>query len=271
MNGFRKYIAFLIVALAVAGCTSSSVPLPPPPTLLSGRVQLYDGLGNALATDTGVMVSVNGSSATANTNDSGQWLLSGIAVGSYTLTFTKPGFGTVKQFGDSVILSDTIHVPTVAMSQAPADVISLQAFEILASKTINVPCQMPTPFAATRTVVCCLSTDSASLATNPYEAPWIFANVAAGGYDGEFSVTSDTTLSEDSLAHGTIVYATVCIVGEGNRITGRSAIITIWLQSGKYILRWGAAFQDPIRDSSRDPGNYFASYSFEIFHKSYCV
>ncbi len=166
---------------------------------------------------TGVAISAvtSTSSVPSSTNESGAWSFPNLIDGNYSLIFTKSGFGTVESFSDTVNVSDTTKVPTVTMSEPPTDMISLQDFEIIAPNTINYSCQMPTPYNTMRTVVCCLSTDSASLAANPYEAPWIFASAEAGGYAGDFNMSSDTTLSEDSLAHGTIIYATVCVAGEG--------------------------------------------------------
>jgi hypothetical protein len=204
-------LAFFISILA--GCSSKIVdPGAQPTGAFSGRVLLYDGSGKALASDSGV--TITNANEMVTTNDSGYWLMPGVLPGNYTLTFTKSGFGTIESFVDSSIVNDTTKLPTVVMSEAPADMVGLLAFEFIAPNTLNFSCKMPTPYIANRTVVCCLSTDSASLAENPYEAPWIFASVQQGsGYDGTFSV--DTTISEASIANDTILYATVCIAGEG--------------------------------------------------------
>jgi hypothetical protein len=215
---FPQYrsIAIAAFAFALAGCKSSSTTPAAPATTsgaLLGRVLLYSGAGSAIAVDTGVTVSVSGSSVTASTNDSGGWILPGIEAGSCTLTFTKSGFGTVMQFGDIVSLNDTIQDSEIVMSEAPADLIGFEAFQFIAPNALVFNCKMPTPASNERTVVCCLSTDSAMLAANPFEAPWIFASVQAGGYDAEFGI--DTTISEASIANDTMLYACVCIAGEG--------------------------------------------------------
>jgi hypothetical protein len=213
------FAASAFILLAIAGCKSSSTtPIYLPPTsALSGRVLLYSGAGSAIVVDTGVTVSVNGLQFTVNTNDSGEWLLPAIATGSYTLTFSRSGFGTVMQFGDSVTANDTTKLSTVVMSEAPTDGVGFAPFQIVAPNTLIFDCKMPAPsneWTDSRTIVCCVSTDSASLAANPYEAPWIFASVQRGsGYDGSFTI--DTTISEASIANDTIIYACVCIAGEG--------------------------------------------------------
>lgn len=219
MHHFPKYrsIAIAALALALAGCKSNTdVGLTPSPTgPLSGKVILYDGTGAMLASDSGVAITaaMANSSFSATTNDSGQWIFPNLFTGSYTLTFTKPGFGTVMQFGDSVSANDTTKVPTVVMSEAPADMVAFSAFQFVAPNALMFNCKMPAPASNKRTVVCCVSTDSASLAASPFEAPWIFASVQAGGYDAEFGI--DTTISEASIANDTMLYACICIAGEG--------------------------------------------------------
>jgi hypothetical protein len=211
------FAASAFILFALAGCKSSSTTPPavvPTSGALSGRVMLYSGAGTAIAVDTGVTVSVSGSGVTANTNDSGEWVLPGIPAGSCTLTFTKSGFGTVMQFGDTVTLSDTTAIPNVVMSEAPTDGVGFAPFQFVAPNSLIFNCKMPEPWIDPRSIVCCVSSDSASLAANPYEAPWIFASVQQGsGYDGSFTI--DTTISEASIANDTIMYACVCIAGEG--------------------------------------------------------
>ncbi len=168
-----------------------------------------------MAADSGVTISVNGSSITATSGLAGQWTLSGLTPGSYTLTFTKSGFGTVEQFTDSVAANDTTKLANVVMSAPPAAKVGFQAFEFIAPKTFVIDCNMPTPATEMRTLVCCLSADSALLDATPYLAQWTDAIAGAGdGYSGSFNFT-DTTIDVQSLASGTVVYGTVCIAGEG--------------------------------------------------------
>jgi hypothetical protein len=92
--------------------------------------------------------------------------------------------------------------------------IGFAPFQFVAPNSLIFNCKMPEPWIDPRTIVCCVSSDSASLAANPYKAPWIFASVQQGsGYDGSFTI--DTTISEASIAQDTLLYACVCIAGEG--------------------------------------------------------
>ncbi len=213
-------VAFAFAFSAFWGCTTTTGnhgdPDPQPTGVFLGRVLLYDGSGNALTSDSGVIIAATNQFDTVITNDSGYWLMPFVLPGSYNLTFTKTGFGTVESFSDSSIVNDTAKLPTVIMSEPPADMVGLLAFELIAPNILNFSCKMPMPYIENRTVVCCLSTDSAALAANPYQAPWIVAAATAGsGYDGSFTVTSDSTINIAALAHGTIIYGTVCIAGEG--------------------------------------------------------
>jgi hypothetical protein len=226
MHHFSTYRSFAIAAFAFilfafAGCKSNNVMINqggiPMVGALSGRIQLYDGTGKALSSDSGVSVVAMNSYDSVITNDSGQWLMR-IGQGGYTLTFTKSGFGTVMQFGDTVTANDTARDSEVVMSEAPTDGVGFAPFQFIAPNTLifngKMPGQSSSQWIAERTIVCCVSPDSASLAANPYEAPWIFAFTLAGnGYDGSFMV--DTTIREASIANDTMLYACICIAGEG--------------------------------------------------------
>ena len=218
-------LAFACV-LSFAGCKSTIVdPGAQPTGAFSGRVLLYDGSGNALALDTGVTISI-GSAFIASTDDSGKWIIPALQPGTrdlYDLTFTRSGFGTVMQFNDSAIVDDTVKLATLVMSQATDDVLGLQSFEYIAPRNFIFTSKMPMPFSAMRSVVFCLSTDSAALAVNPSQAPWILDTAIAGSfYDGSFTFSSNTIVPAASLVHGTIIYGVVCVAGEGQNYTSFS-------------------------------------------------
>jgi Carboxypeptidase regulatory-like domain len=208
-------VASAMILALLAGCKSNPIDMDTPQLAsLSGRVMLYSGTGSTIAVDTGVTVSVNGTNTTAQTNDSGEWIIPVITVGNYTLTFTKPGFGTVESFSVPVTANNTTTVPTVVMSEAPTLAVGFNDYEIIAPHTLSFTCTMPK--GENLSVVFCLSTDSASLVTNPYQAQWTFLTTGEGdNYGGNFMVSSDSIFNVDTIAHGTIIYATVCVVGEG--------------------------------------------------------
>ncbi len=209
--------AFVCALSALWGCSSVIVdPGAQPTGALSGRVLLYDGSGNTLSSDSGVAVSI-ASVFAAVTNDSGKWILPALQPGTrdlYNLTFTEPGFGSVMQFNDSAITNDTTQVPTVVLSEAPALSVGLQTVQIIAQRTVTFNCSMPK--SENLSIVFCMSTDSALLAANPDQAEWTFLTTGAGsGYDGGFETSSDSILSVDTIAHGTVIYTTVCVAGNG--------------------------------------------------------
>ena len=219
MNFFSIRIFIVVVSafilFVLAGCKSSSTtPSSSAPTgVLSGRVLLYSGAGGAITVDTGVTVSVSGSSVTASTNDSGKWVLPVIEAGNYTLTFTQSGFGSVMQFGVFVPINDTIQDSEIVMSEPLTLSVGFNDYEIIAPRTLSFTCTMPK--GENLSVVFCMSTDSASLASDPSNAEWTFLTSGAGSnYDGGFAAT-DGAFSIDSIAHGTVIYATVCVAGAG--------------------------------------------------------
>jgi hypothetical protein len=215
---FRLFVtpAFAFILSTLLSCSNPNPgdPGPQPTGTFSGKVTLFDAAGNSLISDSGVTISNGSVYQTAITDDPGDWLMPYVQPGNNTLTFTKSGFGTVMQFGDSASIKDTTKVPTVVLSQPPALTIAFLDYEIIAPKTLSFTCSMPK--GENLSIVFCLSTDSASLAANPCQAEWTFLATGAGNnYAGDFAVSSDSTLSVDSIAHGTIMYATVCVAGNG--------------------------------------------------------
>ncbi|NNV56413.1 hypothetical protein GD597_13160 [Panacibacter sp. KCS-6] len=96
------------IALAVACNKSDFVPNGGSNEKLNGSVKLYDDLGNPIISN-GMTVSLQGTSYSTVTDSSGKYSFKNLPFGTYTLVFTKQGFGTYKldtfRFADN--FSDT--------------------------------------------------------------------------------------------------------------------------------------------------------------------
>lgn len=89
-----KYLALLIVVVAVAGCDKSSTdPADSSGYVLEGYVELKDSVGKKLSDHSGARVSILGTTLSTTTTADGQWNLPGFPIAKpFTLVFTKAGF-----------------------------------------------------------------------------------------------------------------------------------------------------------------------------------
>ena len=98
-----QQLMFLFFAIAVIyGCKKSVSPKIPM-EVVTGYCYRYD-IERIKSTDhAGITVSINGDSVSTTTNSNGSWIISDLKTGTYTFTFSNPGFGTMKVFGRRLI------------------------------------------------------------------------------------------------------------------------------------------------------------------------
>jgi hypothetical protein len=84
---------------------------------LSGTVALQDTWGNDLADNSGVEVTVDGTTSRAVTDNAGSWHIDDIPAGRHDIVFKKPSFGTMRVPDQPIIGAST--VPTIAMAVTP--------------------------------------------------------------------------------------------------------------------------------------------------------
>ena len=116
-----KYL-FLSLIL-IWGLTSCSSDDDNPPTNLpatsaniSGSVNLYDE-GTTQIDNSGMTVSVDGSSITATTNAAGEYTLQNVPFGNVTLIYEKTGYGTFKKFNINHNNGDTFITENPSLGQ----------------------------------------------------------------------------------------------------------------------------------------------------------
>lgn len=96
-----KTILFaVILTLTLFGCDSepASTTGGVPPGDIVGRVELYDTLNRAMKDNSGVTVSIEGTSYTTISDASGSWTLNNIPTGTYVIILGKEGFTSKKIF-----------------------------------------------------------------------------------------------------------------------------------------------------------------------------
>lgn len=102
-------IIFPLFLLAlVFGCKNSTTMAPFITGELKGTVGLYDSHGNEVADKSGVLVQVEGSNFSAISDAAGNWNINDLPSQTYTLTFSKSSYGTVKNTSFSFLGGGTV-------------------------------------------------------------------------------------------------------------------------------------------------------------------
>lgn len=211
-----------LIPVILASCKNDSVITGPQSGNVSGYIQLYDADGNSASSSVGVKVAVSGSDKTAQTDDSGKWVISDLSAGVYTFIFTKDGFGMTKIIAYQFVGSGTAYVSGLQMTRPSRDILNFQDFSVTlnadSTRSYNIIAAMPPPYTEIRSVLLCIGTDSAALANDPSSASLVSALPKAGsGYDGNFNISGVDIIdrTKNLLWKGTKLYATLAVAGEG--------------------------------------------------------
>ena len=95
----NKLFALCLVILLFSACkkTTTIEELPTPLQTVEGFVALYNEFGQALPNSAGATVSLDSTSFSAITDSAGKFVIKNVPAGSYTVSYTKNGYGTIKQ------------------------------------------------------------------------------------------------------------------------------------------------------------------------------
>jgi len=112
---------FLVPALALLfSCNGSDDDVTTPPTQtggdIVGKVKLYDESDTQID-NSNMTVKLEGSSKSATTNASGDFTLSKVSYGTYTLVYEKTGYGTFKKFGVDHTAGNTFIPETASLGE----------------------------------------------------------------------------------------------------------------------------------------------------------
>jgi len=96
----KKLLYITLVTLLFSSCTKKTTTtdeLPTPTQNLQGFVYLYNQFGQYQQSYAGVTVSLDSTSYTATTDSTGAYTLKNVPAGYYSITYSKPGYGTYKR------------------------------------------------------------------------------------------------------------------------------------------------------------------------------
>src|SRR5437764_14365972 len=109
MKYTRLFFAAAMAGILFSGCKETTVVSPAAPGNITGYVQLYDTLSQPLADQSGVTVSLPGTSISAQSDRSGKWTLQNVPPGTYTIFFSKDGYSSMKDFNLQFIGNGTYY------------------------------------------------------------------------------------------------------------------------------------------------------------------
>ena len=115
------FLAGILVLTLFVGCQSLREPTSPEKLrlqgTLSGVVYLRDEMGHLLPSQAGTEVSLEEIGRKATTDDSGRWSFSGLYTGTYTVAFSKPGFGPLRFPGYQFVGGGETYFPAQCLTQ----------------------------------------------------------------------------------------------------------------------------------------------------------
>ncbi len=122
MQYFIKSAALLAFVL-FCGCKDSVTNSGIPGTMV-GYVNFIDSAYESWVYKveghlSGVHVALDGTQFQAVTDTSGKWIMTNVPAGTYSITYTKPGYASVKNISHSFVGNGTDYVGEVIMDQVP--------------------------------------------------------------------------------------------------------------------------------------------------------
>lgn len=144
---FNYVILLLIVLVGFTSCSKDNDETPQPITKANiiGSVNLYDE-GVTQIDNSGMTVSLEGimPSISATTAVNGDFTISDVPFGNYTLVYEKLGFGTFRKFdlehtntGSSTIITETPSLGETSTTQVTDLTVSVNGNDVIVSITTN--------------------------------------------------------------------------------------------------------------------------------------
>jgi len=131
-----------LLCAAIIGCKGTEGPAGPAGPALSGTltgfVQLIQSDGTSPKNQSSVNVALEGTSTSVLTDSTGKWTIPNLQTGTYTIDYTKTGYGESKTTDRQFIGGATSLVGTVVLSQPPNFTVSFdQSKTVTDSNSIN--------------------------------------------------------------------------------------------------------------------------------------
>lgn len=206
MKDITVYATFFAI-FWIVGCKGPAGPAGPAGQSqltgsMSGIVNLYLSDGNQETDASGVNISVAGTSLSTTTDSTGQWTINGISTGTYTVMYTKTGFGMSEQQGIQFVGGGPDFLGTIILSQPPDFSVRINPSECTSDSARFLIVVTTSTF--DREVLIAVGTDASVSASTA--GKYLYAGIFDdGGTTGNEGIPS-TALHAAGLVSGTTAY-----------------------------------------------------------------
>jgi len=149
----QKLILFcttLAALILIVGCKGDTGPAGSSGPFITGSVSGFVSLvqtdGTLPANQSGAMVGIQGTSLSTTTDSIGKWTINGLTTGTYTVNYSKSGYGSSELADFQFTGGDTDFVAKVTLAQPPNFTVAINPTETIADSnslyvwyTTNVP------------------------------------------------------------------------------------------------------------------------------------
>jgi hypothetical protein len=205
-------ICFSLLALQLGGCKDDRKHHDGPieshsggTSDITGFIKLIDETGTVQTDNSGILVSADGTSHVSATDVNGKWTLAAMQTGTYSFTFSKSGYGTIK--GSFEIVgggSPTIYYGTQELLKVPTYTVANLAATVTSSLvTLNGTFSSALPSARNARIF--IGKTASVTANNP--SSYSYTAVPTVSSDGSGFSFSPYNLAAYGIPSGTTVYA----------------------------------------------------------------
>src|SRR5690242_2166555 len=127
----QRTLLLILLVTFLGSCESENSSTNDSSTLtgiLTGRVELYSTEGSYVFDRQGVSVSIDGTNIRVMTTAEGKWVIPSLPMGTYVITFEKPGYGMEKVFGYQFTGGGTAYFDLIDLAGEQLDKIRFDSF-----------------------------------------------------------------------------------------------------------------------------------------------
>ncbi len=215
MNRKILFIFYLLpMVFLITGCDKFRGPAGPS---LSGDLvgfsYLYDVNGVRSADDSGIAVSAEGTSLKTTTSSDGRWDLTGLTTGTYTLDFTKTGYGLYKRIGLQFVGGGQAYFGSESLYQIPAFTVT-NLSDSISNGDVFLSGKLTGILPENLRYVICFVGDSSGVSSDPKTYAFATDEGASAGYS-PFPILTENTFNSYGITSGQTVYIVAYACGYG--------------------------------------------------------
>ena len=136
-------VFLLLISVFFFACKNDSSSANDNSGTISGNVVLVDFTGKALANRSGVKLDLVGTTISTTSDSLGNWKFGSVSPGIYSIRYSKPGFGSSREYGVKFSAGGTMSYSGVLLLGAPPafiptiDTITANASSVICKSHIN--------------------------------------------------------------------------------------------------------------------------------------